>query len=250
MIALGGGAVTSPRGPRGAARALLHRRDRGRRRRRRGSASRGIRQAARARRGRLPRALRAPPAALRRVSPTRRARDADGVVLAAGGVHVETGALERLGELVPGDGPVAVVSDAVVAGIHGADAQVALGAAARDDARAAAGRGGEGARGRRAALARAAARPRRHGRRARRRLRHRRGRLRRGHLAPRRRVGAGADDARRRRSTRRSAARRRSTSRGARTSSARSTGPRGRWSTRRCSRRCPSASAATGWPRS
>jgi shikimate kinase / 3-dehydroquinate synthase len=55
------------------------------------------------------------------------ATDADGAVLAAGGVHVETGAVERLGALVPGDGPVAVVSDAVVAGIHGAEAQVALG---------------------------------------------------------------------------------------------------------------------------
>ena len=30
--------------------------------------------------------------------------DADGVVLAAGGVHHERGALDRLGELVPGDG--------------------------------------------------------------------------------------------------------------------------------------------------
>ena len=57
-----------------------------------------------------------------------RAADADGVVLAAGGVHVETGALERLGGLVPGAGPVALVSDTLVAGIHGADAQVALGA--------------------------------------------------------------------------------------------------------------------------
>jgi len=43
-----------------------------------------------------------------------RARDVDGAVLAAGGVHVETGALERLGELVPGDGPVEIVSDARV----------------------------------------------------------------------------------------------------------------------------------------
>lgn len=55
------------------------------------------------------------------------ARDAEGVVLAAGGVHVETGALERLGELVPGDGPVALVSDRHVAGIHGPAAQVGLG---------------------------------------------------------------------------------------------------------------------------
>jgi shikimate kinase/3-dehydroquinate synthase len=55
------------------------------------------------------------------------ADDVDGVVLAAAGVHVETGALRRLGELVPGAGPVALVTEAHVAGIHGADAQVALG---------------------------------------------------------------------------------------------------------------------------
>lgn len=55
------------------------------------------------------------------------ARDADDVVLAAGGVHVRVGALELLGELLPGDGPAALVADAHVAGIHGADAQVALG---------------------------------------------------------------------------------------------------------------------------
>jgi shikimate kinase/3-dehydroquinate synthase len=55
------------------------------------------------------------------------ARDADDVVLAAAGVHVEAGALQRLGELVPGEGPVALVSDPHVAGIHGMDAQLALG---------------------------------------------------------------------------------------------------------------------------
>jgi len=55
------------------------------------------------------------------------AEDLDGVVLAAAGVHVESGGLARLGELVPGDGPVALVTDARVAGIHGADAQLALG---------------------------------------------------------------------------------------------------------------------------
>ena len=55
-------------------------------------------------------------------------RDADDVVLAAAGVHVERGALRRLGELVPGDAPVALVSDPNVAGIHGMDAQLALGA--------------------------------------------------------------------------------------------------------------------------
>jgi 3-dehydroquinate synthetase len=56
------------------------------------------------------------------------ARDADDVVLAAAGLHVGLGSMERLAELVPGDGPVALVMDAHVAGIHGADAQLALGA--------------------------------------------------------------------------------------------------------------------------
>ena len=55
------------------------------------------------------------------------ARDFDDVVLAAAGIHVEHGALQRLGELVPGDGPVGLVSDPQVAGIHGMDAQLALG---------------------------------------------------------------------------------------------------------------------------
>jgi 3-dehydroquinate synthetase/shikimate kinase len=60
-----------------------------------------------------------------------RTKDVDGGVLAAGGVHVEAGSLERLGDLVPGDGPVELVSDARVAGIYGMDAQLALGARAR-----------------------------------------------------------------------------------------------------------------------
>jgi shikimate kinase / 3-dehydroquinate synthase len=55
------------------------------------------------------------------------AKDVHDVVLAAAGVVVARGALERLGELVPGDGPVALVSDPRVAGIHGAAAQLALG---------------------------------------------------------------------------------------------------------------------------
>ena len=55
-----------------------------------------------------------------------RARRADDVVLAAAAVHVEPGSLPRLDELIPG-GPAALVSDAHVAGIHGADAQLALG---------------------------------------------------------------------------------------------------------------------------
>ena len=53
--------------------------------------------------------------------------DADDAVLSVAGVHVERGALERLAELVPGDGAVALVSDPHVAGIHGAAAQLALG---------------------------------------------------------------------------------------------------------------------------
>jgi shikimate kinase/3-dehydroquinate synthase len=60
-----------------------------------------------------------------------RAQDADGIVLAAGGVHVGLGALERLAELVPGTDPVEIVSDARVAGIYGMDVQLALGARAR-----------------------------------------------------------------------------------------------------------------------
>jgi shikimate kinase / 3-dehydroquinate synthase len=55
------------------------------------------------------------------------ARDEHDVALAAAGVHVEDGALRRLGELLPGDGPVELVSDPNVAGIHGMDAQLALG---------------------------------------------------------------------------------------------------------------------------
>jgi len=57
-----------------------------------------------------------------------RSTDVEGIVLAAGGVHVETGSLDRLRELVAGDGPVELVSDARVAGIYGMDIQLALGA--------------------------------------------------------------------------------------------------------------------------
>jgi len=55
------------------------------------------------------------------------ASDPEAAVLAAGGVHVESGSLELLGELVPGDGPLDVVADARVAGIYGMEAQLALG---------------------------------------------------------------------------------------------------------------------------
>ena len=56
------------------------------------------------------------------------ARDVDDVLLASAGVHVELGAIDELGELVPGDGPVELVADTHVSGIHGIRAQVALGA--------------------------------------------------------------------------------------------------------------------------
>jgi shikimate kinase/3-dehydroquinate synthase len=54
-----------------------------------------------------------------------KARDAHDVVLAAAGIVVEPGALQRLGDFV--GGPCALVSDPNVAGIHGMDAQLALG---------------------------------------------------------------------------------------------------------------------------
>jgi 3-dehydroquinate synthetase len=56
------------------------------------------------------------------------AHDVHDVVLAAAGVNVERGALQGLGELVPGEGAAALISDPHVAGIHGMDAQLALGA--------------------------------------------------------------------------------------------------------------------------
>ena len=56
-----------------------------------------------------------------------RARDVEGIVLAAAGIHVEPGALDGLGELVPGAGSVELIADEHVAGIHGVRAQVALG---------------------------------------------------------------------------------------------------------------------------
>jgi shikimate kinase/3-dehydroquinate synthase len=48
-----------------------------------------------------------------------RAEDLDGVLLAAGGVHIEVGSLERLTELVPGEGPVGVVADETVSELYG-----------------------------------------------------------------------------------------------------------------------------------
>jgi shikimate kinase/3-dehydroquinate synthase len=56
-----------------------------------------------------------------------RARDTADVILSAGAVHVGLGELDLLGALVPGEGPVALVTEPRVAGIHGAAAQLALG---------------------------------------------------------------------------------------------------------------------------
>src|SRR5262249_46536370 len=53
-----------------------------------------------------------------------KARDADDVVLAAAGIHVEAGALQELERFV--EQPAALVTEPVVAGIHGADAQIAF----------------------------------------------------------------------------------------------------------------------------
>jgi shikimate kinase / 3-dehydroquinate synthase len=55
------------------------------------------------------------------------AHDVHDVVLAVAGIHVERGAVQRLRELVPGEGAAALISDPHVAGIHGMDAQLALG---------------------------------------------------------------------------------------------------------------------------
>jgi shikimate kinase/3-dehydroquinate synthase len=55
------------------------------------------------------------------------AHDADGAVLAAGGIAVHVGGLEMLGTYLPSEGGVALVTDPHVAGIHGAAAQLALG---------------------------------------------------------------------------------------------------------------------------
>jgi 3-dehydroquinate synthetase/shikimate kinase len=52
------------------------------------------------------------------------AHDADGVLLAAAGVHVEVGSLELLESFV--QPPAVLVTEPVVAGIHGADAQLAV----------------------------------------------------------------------------------------------------------------------------
>jgi shikimate kinase/3-dehydroquinate synthase len=53
--------------------------------------------------------------------------DLEGAILAAGGVEVAPGALPRLGELVPVEGNISLISDENVAGLYGAAAKEALG---------------------------------------------------------------------------------------------------------------------------
>jgi len=55
------------------------------------------------------------------------ARDLDGAVLAAAGVHVSEGALERLGELVPGSGDIELVADEHVDSLYGDPVRAKLG---------------------------------------------------------------------------------------------------------------------------
>jgi len=53
--------------------------------------------------------------------------DLEGAILAAGGVEVAPGALLRLGELVPAEGSISLISDENVAGLYAAAAKEALG---------------------------------------------------------------------------------------------------------------------------
>lgn len=55
------------------------------------------------------------------------ADDRDGVLLAAAAVVVEGGCAGRLGALVPGDGPIALVTEAAVDAVHGERMRSALG---------------------------------------------------------------------------------------------------------------------------
>ena len=56
-----------------------------------------------------------------------RANDTDGLILAAGGVHVQLGGVDLLDSLVPGDGRAELVTDRHVAGIYGVQVQISLG---------------------------------------------------------------------------------------------------------------------------
>ncbi len=56
-----------------------------------------------------------------------RAHDVAGAVLAAAGVHVESGTLQRLADLVPGDESLALVMDTAVESLHGDAMRSSLG---------------------------------------------------------------------------------------------------------------------------
>ncbi len=55
------------------------------------------------------------------------ASDLESAVLAAAGVHVEDGSLGKLGDLIPGEGPLALVADETVARLYGGAVRSALG---------------------------------------------------------------------------------------------------------------------------
>jgi shikimate kinase len=55
------------------------------------------------------------------------ASDLDDVLLHAAGIHVAVGAVESMADLVPGDGPIEIVIDRHVSGIHGVTVQLGLG---------------------------------------------------------------------------------------------------------------------------
>lgn len=55
------------------------------------------------------------------------ASDLDDVLLHAAGIHVGVGAVESMADLVPGDGPIEIVIDRHVSGIHGVTVQLGLG---------------------------------------------------------------------------------------------------------------------------
>ena len=160
------------------------------------------------------------------------ARDLDGVVLAAAGIHVWEGAVDGLGGIAPGAGSIELVVDAGVEPLYGERARRALGE--RLSAFHVLPAGGQGKSIDEAERLWSSLQPRSRGNGpgARWRLDDRPRGLRGGVVPPRGSLGRGADDARRHRWTRPSAGRPPSTSSEARTSSARFTGLRASSSTR------------------
>ena len=128
VIALGGGAVLSGRHARAARTARLHgaardrsRRPPGRGRARAGGRSRSTRRRSTRSTARGCRSTRRSPTRMR----TRTTRTAS--CWPRRGSTSGSGRIDLLEELVPGNGPVEIVADANVAGIHGVTAQLALG---------------------------------------------------------------------------------------------------------------------------